>query len=292
MARTTRLLSGIAAILLIAGCTNYYEIPIETPIKPKLDVSAFQRVLVAGFIAGGTDDVDGNLETTRLLRSQLRTKSDLRVIDTDVLTLMEVANETPGTPVEAKAEPTRATPASDGEGREGRDAREKEGKETKAESKGEAPQAATPDKPAAIKDPKDLEPYEHIFADVEYWKKIGEEYQNPLIVTGTVLFTPHQQAGFVTTNREVYDSFGRRSVIPVRTYMERKGFILEPRFIFIDGRTGATLYSEKFREEVLYNAQNETPALSSYFELMDRLIPSFLSTLSSQKIKGTRVLLQ
>src|SRR5882672_8936029 len=94
----TRILSSLAAILLIAGCTNYYEIPIETPIKPKLDVSAFQRVLVAGFLAGGTDDVDGNLETTRLLRSQLRTKSELRVIDTDVLPLMEVANETPGVP--------------------------------------------------------------------------------------------------------------------------------------------------------------------------------------------------
>ncbi|PYR64441.1 MAG: hypothetical protein DMF87_13290 [Acidobacteria bacterium] len=292
MARTTRLLSGIAAILLIAGCTNYYEIPIETPIKPKLDVSAFQRVLVAGFIAGGTDDVDGNLETTRLLRSQLRTKSDLRVIDTDVLPLMEVANETPGTPVEAKAEPTRATPASDGEGREGRDAREKEGKETKAEPKGEAPQAATPDKPAAIKDPKDLEPYEHIFADVEYWKKIGEEYQNPLIVTGTVMFTPHQRSGIVQREEEVYDSFGRRRVVPVRTYMERKGYILQPKFVFIDGRTGTVMHSENFREEVLYNANQSTPALSSYFELMDRLIPSFLSTLSSQKIKGTRVLLQ
>jgi hypothetical protein len=43
---------------------------------------------------------------------------------------------------------------------------------------------------------------------------------------------------------------------------------------------------------VLYSAQTNTPALSSYFELMDRLIPSFLSTLSSQKIKGTRILLQ
>ena len=102
-ARTTRILSGVAAILLIAGCTSYYEIPIETPIKPKLDVSAFQRVLVAGFIAGGTDDVDGNLETTRLLRSQLRTKSELRVIDTDVLPLMDVANDDKDAPQEAKA---------------------------------------------------------------------------------------------------------------------------------------------------------------------------------------------
>ena len=285
-ARTTRILSSVGAALFIAGCTNYYEIPIETPIKPKLDVSAFQRVLVAGFIAGGTDDVDGNLETTRLLRSQLRTKSDLRVIDTDVLPLMEVANEVPGAP-EVKAEPTKADAAA--EGKEGK----KEGKaESKAELKGEAPQAATPEKPGTIKDPKDLEPYEHIFADVEYWKKIGEEYQNPLIVTGTVMFTPHARSGIVQREEEVYDSFGRRRVVPVRTYMERKGYILQPKFVFIDGRTGTVMHSENFREEVLYNANQSTPALSSYFELMDRLIPSFLSTLSSQKIKGTRVLLQ
>jgi hypothetical protein len=287
-ARTPRILSSVAAALFIAGCTNYYEIPIETPIKPKLDVSAFQRVLVAGFIAGGTDDVDGNLETTRLLRSQLRTKSDLRVIDTDVLPLMEVATEAPGTP-EVKAEPAKIDPAA--EGKESRES--KDGKaESKAEPKGEAPQAATPDKAATIKDAKDLEPYEHNFADVENWKKIGEEYQNPLIVTGTVMFTPHARSGIVQREEEIYDSFGRRRVVPVRTYMERKGYILQPKFIFIDGRTGTVMHSENFREEVLYNANQSTPALSSYFELMDRLIPSFLATLSSQKIKGTRVLLQ
>jgi hypothetical protein len=256
-ARRARILSSLAAVLLTGACTSYYEIPIETPIRPKLDVSAFQRVLVAGFISGGTEDVDANLETTRLLRSQLRTKSDLRVIDTDVLPLMDVATESRG--------------SSSGEG-------------ASAASNGAAD--------AAIKDEKDLEPFEHIFADVEYWKRIGEEYQSPLIVTGTVMFTPHSRSGIVQREQEVFDSFGRRRVVPVRTYMERKGFILRPRFIFIDGRTGTTLHSENFREEILYNANQTTPALSSYFELMDRLIPSFLSTLSSQKIKGTRVLLQ
>ena len=256
-ARLTRTLSSLVAAILIAGCTNYFEIPIETPIKPKLDVTPFQRILVAGFLAGGSDDVDGNLETTRLLRSQLRTKSDLRVIDTDVLPLMEAATTGDATAdkPEAKAKPGD-------------------------------------DKASAIKEAKDLAPYEHIFGDVEYWKKIGEEYQNPLIVTGTVMFTPHQRSGIVQREEEVYDSFGRRRVVPIRTYMERKGFILQPKFIFIDGRTGTVMHSENFREEVLYNANQSTPALSSYFELMDRLIPSFLSTLSSQKIKGTRILLQ
>jgi hypothetical protein len=91
---------------------------------------------------------------------------------------------------------------------------------------------------------------------------------------------------------EQYDAFGRRRVVPVRAYVDRKGFILRPKFIFIDGRTGATMYQESHREEILYNANQDTPALSSFFELMDRIVPDFLSALSSQKIKGTRVLLK
>jgi hypothetical protein len=254
IARRASLLCSGAAVLAAVACTNSFEIPIETPIRPKLDVAAFQRVLVAGFIAGGTEDVDGNLETTRLLRSQLRTKSELRVIDSDVLPLQDVATE----------------------GRNG------------DSGGGQAPAPAPP----AIKEQKDLEAYEHVFANIEYWKRIGEEYQQPLIVTGTVLFTPLQRNQIVQREQEVYDSFGRRRVVPVRTYQERKGFSLDGRFIFIDGRSGATLHSESFGEQILYNANQTTPALSSYFELMDRLIPTFLSTLSSQTIKGTRILLQ
>ncbi len=247
--------STIVAALLAGGCTTFYEVPIETPIQPKLDVTAFQRVLVAGFIAGGSDELDANLETVRLLRSQLRTRSSIRVIEADVLPLIEVAQGESG---EANGGTTGGAMAL----------------------------------PEHIRDEKDLASYERVFANVDYWKRIGEEFQNPLIVTGTVLFTPHQRSGFVTREQEVYDSFGRRRVVPVRTYLERKGFILRPKFIFIDGRTGTTLYSESFREEVLYNAAQNTPALSSYFELMDRLVPSFLNTLSAQKIRGTRVLLK
>ena len=96
-ASTRRLVSyrgwALAVTLAAAGCTNFYEIPIETPIQAKLDVSPFQRVHVVGFIAGGSDDVDANLETVRLLRSQLRTRSGLRVIEADVLPLAEIAQE-------------------------------------------------------------------------------------------------------------------------------------------------------------------------------------------------------
>jgi len=270
----------VAGALAIAGCTGFYEIPIETPIQAKMDVSAFQRVLVAGFISGGgSDDVDANLETVRLLRSQLRTKSPLRVIEAEVLPLTEIAaiearDANAITTTSTGVAPVSPIPT--------------------AEMVKATPEPKNGDKKtdANIKNEKDLAKYDKIFADVAYWKKLGEEYQTPLIVTGTVLFTPHQANGFVVQQREVYDAYGRRSVVPVRTYQERKGFILQPRFVFIDGRSGAILYSETFHEEILYNSQQSVPALSTYFELMDRVMPSFLSTLSAQKIRGTRVLLK
>jgi hypothetical protein len=43
---------------------------------------------------------------------------------------------------------------------------------------------------------------------------------------------------------------------------------------------------------VLYNSTQNTPPLSSYFELMDKVLPSFLNTLSNQKIKGVRTLMK
>src|SRR5262245_61381732 len=86
-------MAALAAIAAIGCGTTYFEIPIETPIQAKLDVSAFQRVLIAGFVTGGTDDVDANQETGRLLGSHLRSRSELQVVDPDVLEPTEIARD-------------------------------------------------------------------------------------------------------------------------------------------------------------------------------------------------------
>jgi hypothetical protein len=252
-----RTVGSFALIAILSGCsTAYLDIPIETPIQPKLDVRPFSRVFVAGFVSAGTDDVDGNLETVRLLRSQLRNKGTLRVIDADALALGDLV---PGEP----------DPSASG-------------------AAGTAPAQAA----GEVSDDMAFTAYEKVFADKEYWKKVGEEMQQPLIVTGTILFRPQQRSGFVQRERETFDALGRRVVQPERTYMERKGFVLRPSFVFIDGRTGETLHTETFREEILYNSNQTTPPLSSFFELMDRLLPSFLNTLSAQKVRGSRTLLK
>jgi hypothetical protein len=278
-------LSSVLAVVTLACGPSMFEIPIETPIQPKLDVTPFQRVLIAGFVAGGSDDVDANQETVRLLRSQLRSKSSLRVIDADPLQLIDVAQEQNKSAGGAAAPSDEPPPAAT--------TQESGSVTATAQPVSNEERAGQPlPLPQKIKEEKDLEPYERLFANTAYWRRLGEEYQNPLIVTGTVLFAPNSRSGFVSRDQETFDSFGRRRVVPVRTYVERKGFVLRPKFVFIDGRTGATIYSESHREEVLYNAQQNTPALSAYFELMDRLVPDFLSALSSQKIRGTRVLLR
>lgn len=262
-----KVIASIALLVGASACTNFYEIPVETPLEPKLDISGFQRILIAGFVVGGTDEIDANLETARLLRSQLRTNSDLEVIDAEVIELLAAAEE------QADFVPPRG--AASREGAPLNDPENPEADEEETELSEE-----------------DMEAYEHIFSDASYWRQMGEEYQNPLIVTGTIHFAPYERSGMVSREREVYDEFGRRRVVPTRTYQDRRGYVLSPKFIFIDGGTGATLYTERHREEILYDARQNTPALSSYFELMDRLLPSFLGTLSNESIRGTRILIR
>ena len=256
-------LASLAWVPLLAGCTTFFEIPIETPLTPKLDISKFQRVLIAGFVSGGSEDVDANIETARLLRSQLRRNSALEVIDAAVLPLLEIASQQAGT-VDRNA-----------------------GTIPDGFAAAEADDAEDPIGDDDSMSEEELEDRERRLLAIG-----DDDYQNPLILTGTIYFSPHARSGMVTREREVYDSFGRRRTVPVRTYRDRSGFVLSPKFIFIDGETGATLYTERHREEILYDASQNTPALSSYFELMDRLLPSVLGAFSNQTIRGTRMLLR
>jgi hypothetical protein len=249
--RTAAAIGSLAVALASAGCLKVYDTRVEIPIQAKIDVSSFRRVLVAGFVAGGTRSIDANTETARLLKSQLRSKQDMRVVDADVISLVdEVDKRSGGAPAAAAGEPK-------------------------------------------IKDERDLARYDQIFSDDAYWKQIGQEHDGPLlIVTGSVLFTEIAKSGMVSRPTSVMSSDGSEQYRTQRVYEEMKGYALSPTFVFIDGRTGKQLAKEPYHEETLYPTTQNMPALSSYFELMDKLLPGFLNTLSSQKIPGTRTLLK
>lgn len=245
-----------------AGCTSYYEVPIEVPISAKLDVQKYNRVLVAGFTTQSNEGLDLDSETIRLLRNQLRMRSALMVVDAELEPLGDFSEET--------LEETGMIA---------------EFQEIEEQARAEGEEQISQDEWVDLEQDKILE-------DEEYWRQVGEEYQNPLIVTGKLRFGSESRSGFSNRDRYVRDSFNRPQLMRSNVYEERTGYTLAAEFYFVDGETGRTIHRERFTEEVIYGRDEQASALSSYFELMDRLIPNFLSILSPQTFRGTRVLLK
>ncbi len=134
---------------------------------------------------------------------------------------------------------------------------------------------------------------DQVLQDGEFWRKVGEEFGNPLIVTGRLGFEEQNRSGFQAEERVVREpGTGRPLITRGSRYAERKGFSLSADFYFLDGRTGQILHKEKFTEEVLYGEEQKVSPLTSYFELMDRLLPNFLGVITPQKFKTTRVLIK
>ena len=257
-----RLSSALATLVFAASCTSYYEVPIEVPISAKLDVSKFNRILVASFTTQSNESMDLDAETVRLLRNQLRMRSALQVIDADLEPLGDFSEKT----------------------------LEQQGLLASFKEMEEQARAAGEEE-ISQQEWIDLE-QDKLLEDQEYWKQVGEEYQNPLIVTGKLRFGSESRSGFSRSDRYVRDSFNRPTLQRSNVFEERTGFVLNAEFYFVDGETGQTIHRERFTEEVIYGRDEQTSALSSYFELMDRLIPNFLSILSPQTFRGTRILLK
>ena len=213
-----RAAAGVVA-LGIAGCTvtgaSHRALP--QPPQARAFVETFDRILIAGFMAGHVSDrghdLDINQETARVLRMTLRSKGGLDVIESQPLEL-------------------RRTESTE---REAGDA---------------------------------------IFSDVAFWKRLGEEYREPLVLTGAIVF---KGAGSQYEERTI----GRRTV-----RLWRPGFSLTLRLVFISGRTGEMLDSLSLGQVIGRASDARTSALALYFGLMDRLTPSVLSALGRQNSVG------
>ena len=241
--------ASLLAALSTVACASFVEVPVETPLQSKLDVSRFRRILIAGFVTDlRAADVDLSAETSRLLQNQLRSNTRIQVLEPDRPPLQTALDN-----ILARLD--------------------EEGAYASEEKEQYALEA------------------DRLLEDPEFWRKMGEEYQQPLIVTGRLGFEDQNRSGFQAQERVVRDAAGNPRLVRGNRYMERKGFSLSADFYFIDSKTGELIHKERFTEEVLYGERQRVSPLSSYFELMDRLLPNFLGVITPQRIRGTRVLL-
>ncbi len=148
-------------VALAAGCAGMVEVPVETPLQSKLDVSRFRRILIAGFVTDlEPSDVDLSSETSRLLQNQLRSNTKLQVLEPDRPPLQEALSRV----LEKLGEQGRYN------------------KEEKEQFRLEA---------------------DKLLQDPEFWRKLGEEYQQPLVVTGKLGFEVQDRSGFQPEQRVV-----------------------------------------------------------------------------------------
>ena len=205
----------VVVALGVAGCAvtgASHRAPPQPP-RARAFVDTFDRVLIAGFVAGHVwdrgHDLDINEETARVLRMTLRSKGGLDVIESQPLELRRT--------------------------------------ESTAGSSEDA-----------------------IFADVPFWKRLGEEYRQPLILTGVIVF------------KSTGSQYEERTMGPRSVRLWRPGFSLDLRLIFINGRTGEMLDSLSLGPVIGQASDARTSALALYFGLMDRLTPLVLAALGRE----------
>ena len=104
-----------------------------------------------------------------------------------------------------------------------------------------------------------------ILDDVRFWERLGEEYREPLIVSGVVDF---KAAGHWYEERQV----GRRIV---RLWLPQ--YSLTIRLLLIDGKTGAAIRSAVCGPTLAHSATTRDRPLQLYFTLLDRTMGSMLA---------------
>jgi hypothetical protein len=113
-------------------------------------------------------------------------------------------------------------------------------------------------------DPLLLKNRELLMDDV-FWRRLGEEYDAPLIVTGTVRlrFAP---PAIVQRGRHTY-------------YYPRAGRVFEATAVVIDGRSGKIVSERDLPTQMRYGPGTESSGLGLYFEMMDRARAEWLEVI-------------
>jgi len=76
----------VSACLLVGSCSPHRATTVIPSTAAQLSL-AHSRILVAGFIARGRDEIDINQEAVQILRDQLRSTGTITVIDTPPLVI-------------------------------------------------------------------------------------------------------------------------------------------------------------------------------------------------------------
>ena len=107
---------------------------------------------------------------------------------------------------------------------------------------------------------------EQRFTDIPYWRRLGEEHGQPLIITGSVRL-------HLAPARVVHRG--------VRTaYVYATGRVLEATVVLIDGRTGTILSSDKLPTRMRYGVGRFSSGPSLFLQMMESGMDDWFGVIS------------
>lgn len=101
--------------------------------------------------------------------------------------------------------------------------------------------------------------------DSSYWRRLGEEYDAPLIVTGSLKLILAPPA-IVERGRRTF-------------YYARAGRVFEATAVLIDGSSGRILAERPLPSRMRYGSGNLASGLALYYEMMDQAMPDWLAAI-------------
>jgi hypothetical protein len=118
-------------------------------------------------------------------------------------------------------------------------------------------------------DPPSLpeQPLQELLANTGFWRRMAEQYEADLIITGQTSFKAADRSGYVQV-----DAFSPVTGQRVRRsqFVEREAFILDLRLFFLRGSTGELLDEDHFNGEETYLGHG-TDKLGGMFDLYEQM---------------------
>jgi len=107
---------------------------------------------------------------------------------------------------------------------------------------------------------------EQRLSDAGYWRRLGDEHHQPLIVSGSVKL------------RLAPARVEHRGIRTVYTYAN--GRVLDATVVLIDGRTGEIVWTDKLPSRMRYGIGRFSSALSLFLQMMDAGIGDWVGAIS------------
>lgn len=127
---------------------------------------------------------------------------------------------------------------------------------------------------------------EQLSRQADFWRALGERTQTDLILTGGLDFDIQDRSGYRT--EEYVSPYNGRTYLR-QVLVEQTGFQYDILMQVYDGKTGAVLYQDNFKDFQSFEGENTDP-LAGMFENLLSLEDRIVNVFTQKEVEASRIL--